>query len=218
MENPCYKCGQTVEEGTPFCPHCAAPQIRVVIAEPLQTSAGLGATQNQIQPAAMHDPRMPVPLRLGSAIRASALAAFLAALTMFLGLTAPAAALGSGFLAVAFYRWRTAGSVRIGLGAQLGAISGTLCFGIFAAFVSLATMIPDYRSKLHEQIIDYMQKAAASRPADPQVQALIDQIKTPEGFAMIMILASVLLFIFFIALGTLGGVLGGAVLGRREST
>ena len=34
MEQPCYKCGQTVEEGIPFCPHCSAPQIRVVVAEP----------------------------------------------------------------------------------------------------------------------------------------------------------------------------------------
>jgi hypothetical protein len=217
MEQPCYKCGQTLEEGTPFCPHCSAPQIRVLIAEAPQ-SAGSAAAQNPIQPATVHDPRMPVPLRLGNAIRACSLAAFLAALSMFLGLTVPAAALGSGFLAVALYRWRAVGPVRAGLGAQLGAISGTLCFGILAALVSMAATVPDYRSKLHDQVLDYMQKAAASRPADPQVQTLIEQIKTPEGFTMILIIGSVLLFLFFIVLGTVGGLLGGAVLGRREPT
>ena len=35
MEQPCYKCRQLVEEGRPFCPHCGAPQIRVLVAEPV---------------------------------------------------------------------------------------------------------------------------------------------------------------------------------------
>jgi hypothetical protein len=219
MEQPCYKCGQAIEEGVPFCPHCSAPQIRVVIPDPPQATAAstrMGIPVPPVDTAA--SPRMPVPLRFASAIRPCALAAFLAALSMFLGLAFPAATLGAGFLAVALYRWRTAGAVRAGLGAQLGAISGILCFGILSAFIALAAAVPDYRIKLREQVIDYMQKAAASRPADPQVQALIEQIKTPDGFAMILIIGSVLLFVFFIGLGTLGGALGGAVLGRRDSS
>lgn len=219
MEQPCYKCGQTVEQGTPFCPHCSAAQIRVVVAEPLPAAAASGLIEVPAQPA---DPaaslRTPVPLRWAGALRPCALAALLAALSMFLGLTFPAAALGAGFLAVALYRWRTAGAVRAGLGAQLGALSGTLCFGILAAFVALSATIPDFRIKLREQMIEYMQKAAESRPGDPQFQAVLDQIKTPEGFVMMLIIASVLLFVFFIILGTLGGALGGAVLGRRDST
>ena len=29
MEHPCHKCGAAVEDGTPFCKQCGAPQIRV---------------------------------------------------------------------------------------------------------------------------------------------------------------------------------------------
>ncbi len=34
MDHPCHKCGQSAEDGVPFCSHCGAPQIRVAMAEP----------------------------------------------------------------------------------------------------------------------------------------------------------------------------------------
>ncbi|MGH9648361.1 MAG: hypothetical protein ACRD4E_16270, partial [Bryobacteraceae bacterium] len=43
MEHPCKKCGAEVEDGTPFCPQCRAPQIHVQLAaslgEPAQSDA-----------------------------------------------------------------------------------------------------------------------------------------------------------------------------------
>jgi hypothetical protein len=217
MEQPCYKCGQAVEEGTPFCPHCSAPQIRVVIPDPPEASAASDAMQN-VQPIATVPGDAMVTLRFASAMRPCVIAAMLGALSVFLGLAFPAAALGAGFLAVALYRWRTAGPVRAGLGAQLGAISGILCFGILAAFASLAATVPDLRGKLRDQFLELIQKAAESRPGNAQVQVVLEQIKTPEGFIMVLIIWSVLLLIFSIILATLGGALGGAILSRRDTT
>ena len=216
MEQPCYKCGEPVEEGTPFCTHCSAPQIRVVLAERVHLPGADAVMQSPGQPVvAVASPRPTVPLRFGSMIRPCILAALLAALSMILGLAFPAAAIGAGFLAAALYRWRTAGAVRVGLGAQLGALTGALSFGILAAFLALASTVPDVRSRLHDQVIDSMQKAAASRP-DPRVEVLIERIKTPEGFLMILIAGGVVLFVFCLILGILGGALGGAILSRRD--
>jgi hypothetical protein len=33
MDHPCYKCGHSVEDGKPFCSQCGAPQIRVLLPE-----------------------------------------------------------------------------------------------------------------------------------------------------------------------------------------
>lgn len=207
-----------MEEGTPFCPHCSAPQIRVVIPDPGQASAPSDANQN-VQPiAAAPGNTMPGAPHFASAMRPCVIAAMLGALSMFLGLPFPAATLGAGFLAVALYRWRTAGPVRAGLGARLGAISGALCFGVLTAFISLAATVPDLRSRMRDQFLEVIQKTAESRPGNTQVQAVLDQIKTPEGFITVLIIWSVLLLIFSIVLATVGGALGGAILSRRDPT
>jgi hypothetical protein len=215
MEQSCHKCGQTVEEGTPFCAHCGAPQIRVAIPEPVEVLPGEKALQGQLVETARSQ-AMPVPLPWARALLPCALAALLGALSMLLGLAFPAAVLGAGFLAVALYRQRTAGAVRAGLGAKLGAISGILCFGISAVFVALAATVPDFRVKIRAQILDEIQKAAATRAGDPQVQAALDQLKTPEGLAMMLVIGSALLFVFFIAIASLGGALGGAIMSRQD--
>lgn len=211
MEQPCYKCGQAVEEGVAFCPHCGAPQIRVAIAEPAQ--AAVIAGEPQLQAATTSSVSLPV--EWAQALTACAGAALLGALAMLLGLTLPAAVLGAGFLAVALYSRRALGGVRAGRGAQLGAICGVFCFGISAVFVALASTMPDVRVKIREQIMEGVQKAAASRPADPQIQAAVEQLKTPEGLVLMLIIGGIVMSVFFVVLGSLGGALGAAILGRR---
>jgi hypothetical protein len=216
MEQPCHKCGQTVEEGIPFCAHCGAPQIRVAIPEQAEIHLGEKAMVQGQRVETVHGQAMPVPLHWARALLPCALAALLGALSMLLGLTFPAAVLGAGFLAVVLYRQRTAGAVRAAMGAKLGAISGILCFGISAMFVALAATVPDFRVKIRAQILEDIQKAAATRAGDPQVQAALDQLKTPEGLALMLVIGSVLVFIFFIAIASLGGAIGGAILNRQD--
>src|ERR1700722_13430012 len=40
MDQSCYKCGHTVENGKAFCSQCGAPQIRVVMPEAVSAAVG----------------------------------------------------------------------------------------------------------------------------------------------------------------------------------
>jgi len=222
MEQPCYKCGQTVEEGTPFCPHCSAPQIRVVIAEPaprpLAYSAAAATSQDSdVLPVSQTVPLLALPMQWSQAIRPCALAALVASILMSLGLHPLVAMISVGFLAVVLYRQRQPGiMIKAAAGARLGALSGILSFGMTALLVALAATVPDLRAKLREQMIENVQKWAASHPADPQTQAILAQLKTHEGLVMALVVGSILLFVLSIVLSSLGGALGGAILGRRD--
>ena len=218
MEHSCHKCGHSVEDGIPFCAQCGAPQIRVIMPEPAAPLAASNAAT--ISTATADIPQVPpaihLALRRAQALQPCAAAALLAVVAMFLGLAIPAAALGAGFLAVAFYRYRNPGVViRAGLGARLGAVSGLICFLFSGIFIGIAALVVDVRAKFREQMIEAIQKAA-SRSNDPQVQAMMESLKTPEGLALMMIFAIVAIFLLFLLMGGIGGALGGAILSRRD--
>jgi hypothetical protein len=138
---------------------------------------------------------------------------------MALGLNPLVTLLSVGFLAVVFYRQSRPGAVvKAASGARLGALSGILCFAMTTILVALAATVPDFRTKMRDQILENAQKWAASRPADPQIQAALEQLKTPEGLVMALIVGSIFLFVFSIAVASLGGALGGSILGRRDRT
>jgi hypothetical protein len=224
MEQPCYKCGQAVEEGVRFCPNCGAPQIRVVLAEPMPgTAANAEAAHPAVlgkdadYPAAQTLPVLAVPMGWSQAIKPCALASIVATILMLLGLHPLVAMFSVGFLAVVFYRQGRAGmAIKTGTGIRLGAFGGITCFAITALLVAIAAALPDTRAKLRDEMIQNLQKSAAAHPGDAMVQSVIDQLKTPEGFTMILIIVGIVLLIAAIVLGTLGGALGAAIFGRRE--
>src|SRR5271163_5184776 len=87
MEHPCYKCGQSVEEGVPFCLHCSAPQIRVVMAEPVTVPAADALSSEQTSSDLPHAEAIPsavVPTRWSQTIQPCALAALVSTLLMTL--------------------------------------------------------------------------------------------------------------------------------------
>ena len=221
MEQPCYKCGQVLEEGRPFCPHCGAPQIRVLVAEPAPAGAfGEGAASAALPAALPASETVPVLAVSGSwsqALKPCALAAIVTTLLMFLGLHPLVAMFSAGFLAVVFSRQRRAGgSINAASGGKLGALGGFFCFALLAVLVAVASMVPELRTKFREGIIENADKWAAAHGGDAQVQAALDQMKTPEGFMMMMILGGILLLVCSIVLGALGGALGGGIFGRRD--
>jgi hypothetical protein len=221
MEQACYKCGQLVEEGRPFCPHCAAPQIRVLLPEPipgpLPAGSGLASEGQAALPASQTVPVLALPVQWSRALKPCALAAVVAFVLMLLGLNLLVAMLSVGFLAVVFYRHGQGGlAIRAGTGVRLGAFSGLLCFGLTALLLALAAAIPDLREKLRGQLLENANKWAATHPSDPRIQTLLDQLKTPEGFIMALIIGGAMLFVLSIVLGSLGGVLGGAIFRRRD--
>jgi small-conductance mechanosensitive channel len=210
-----------VEEGVPFCPHCSAPQIRVVIAEPapppLAFAAATTSQDAAVLPASQTVPVLALPMQWSQALKPCALAAVIAFLLGLLSQSVTVAMLAAGFLAVIFHGRRRSGiPLRASQAAKLGALAGILCSGILSMLMAFAVTVPDARSKMQDQCIENAQKFAKWFPANPNIQASIDQLKTPEGFVRALIEACVILCLLSIALAGLGGILGGAILGRRD--
>lgn len=216
MENPCYKCGQAVEEGVPFCPHCSAPQIRVVLSEPLTVPAfdteAESAAESPSAITAAHASQI-TPLPGGYLLKPAALAALVASVLVSLGLNPFVAMLGVGFLAVILYRQRAPGFVRARTGARLGALSSMFFFSFSAILTAVAWAIPSLRTLIRTQIAENIQKLSASRPDDPQMQALVSQLKTPEGLMVWMLLG----ILVFVVVATIGGAIAGKLLGRGRT-
>lgn len=223
MENPCYKCGQTVEEGIPFCPHCSAPQIRVVIAEPapppLAFASATTSPDAAALPASQTIPVLAVPMHWSQTLRPCALAAVVASVTMVLKLMVPIIAVaGAGFFAVALYRRNCpAALMGAGFGARIGALCGLFCSGMTAVLAALRVVILHETDEIRRTMLDSLQQAAA-RYSDPQMQPTLEFLRSPGGLVLMMVFLLIFGFLTFLVLGTLGGALGGSVLGRRDKS
>jgi hypothetical protein len=222
MEQPCYKCGQTVEEGVPFCPHCGAPQIRVVVAEAAPSLAGSGGGEAALVHPSHASPEQTVsgfdvPASWSQAAKPCALAALIAALAIVLRLMVPLiAALGAGFLAVAFYRRQNPqAAIRAASGARLGAIAGMFCSGMTAVLLALRVLILQEAGEVRNALLEGIRQTAARYP-DPQFQASLDFLRSPTGLVFMLVMFLIFGLVVWLILGTLGGALGGAILGRRD--
>jgi hypothetical protein len=225
MDHACNKCGHSVADGRPFCSQCGAPQIRVAMPEGAAPAVA-GTVFSPPLPIFSSDPSsVPLPhapslsaeIEWPTAMRVCAVAALIAALVMTLGLVIPlVAVLGAGSLAVTLYRQRNpAWTVNARSGAKLGAVCGILFFGTAAVFEIVTVRLLHTGGQVRQKVLDALQQAA-SRSNDPQVQAAFDQLKTPEGIALMLVFGMVLLFLLSIAAGSLAGALTGSFLGRRN--
>jgi hypothetical protein len=224
MDHPCHKCGQSAEDGVPFCSHCGAPQIRVAVAEPVpvehfqeeagptRSASALGTSSH----ASVSAGGLRLPVQWSRALQPCALAALIAAVVMSTGLVAlPLAVLGAGFLAVAFYlRSIPATVVSAKEGAQLGAVSGLLCFGMSAVLETLAVAVFHKGPEIRKAMLEVIEQTA-SRYSDPQFQTSMDFMRSPTGLTVMMIGTLILLFLACVILASIGGALAGAFFGRR---
>lgn len=220
MEQSCYKCRQAVEEGIAFCPHCSAPQIRVVIADPAPLSPAFAvATESQdamVLPASQTLPVLALPMQWSEAFRPCALAALVASLLMSMGLNPLVAMFSVGFLAVVFYRQRRREIViKATAGAGIGAFGGLLWFAMSSVLEALIVIVLHKGPELRNELIVRIQQAA-SQTTDPQVLALFERLKTGGGLEVLMLTGLFFAFLAAIVLGALGGALGGAILARRD--
>ena len=221
MEQPCYKCGQIVEEGVPFCPHCSAPQIRVVIAEPVASAifAAAGPDPNTaVLPSSQIVSVPSLPMQWSEAFRPCALAALVASLLMSMGLNPFVAMFSVGFLAVVFYRQRRRGiPIKASAGAALGALGGLLWFAMSSVLEALIVIFLHKGPDLRNELIIRIQQAA-SQTSDPQVQGVFERLKTQGGLEFLMLAGLLFAFLASMILGGLGGTLGAIILGRREKS
>jgi len=219
MEHPCHNCGSSVEEGTAFCRHCGAPQIRVATpaAEPASPPLEPG-TPGELQPPARPvdlDPNAPArsgaqlpPALLWSHALPSALSAgvllavcwILPPLMFFFWL------LAGGAIAVVLYRRRVPGStITPALGSRIGALAGLAGFAIFAALFSGQMFFAGgtFRAMVEEKLKQQVNSG------DQATQELMQRMLTPEGMAVMVTMVLVVFLVLFVLLGSAGGALSG---------
>jgi hypothetical protein len=213
VEHPCYKCGASVEDGTPFCPRCNAPQIRVAGPEPLAPAAT--APEVAIEQYASHTPPLASALEWLQALPSAGIALVVAMFIIVVSKSTGLGMLAAGFLSVMLYRRRCpATHVTAGMGARLGALTGVLGFGVVAAVLALWTAFRSGK-EIHDAFLNYIQQNAA-QSADPHVQQLLELFNTPEGFTFIMILSLIVTLVAFLIFSSLGGTIGAFLLHRKE--
>jgi hypothetical protein len=69
--------------------------------------------------------------------------------------------------------------------------------------------------ELRNALLTKIQEASA-QSSDPQVLSVFDRLKSPGGLEFLMLTGVVFALLASIVLASLGGVLGGAILGRRN--
>jgi hypothetical protein len=226
MEHACHKCGAAVEDGVPFCPHCNAPQIRVMASpapapeRPAYSPALEG--QPAERPLTLADLQ---PARLARGWQAANLAAglgALAALVVMLATGLPQLGfivwmLGGGMLAVLIYRRRQhLGAMTTGAGARLGARAGVMGFVIFG-LLSLVQMLAMRGSGQLRAALEQALKTSAERSGNPEAQQMVQQFLTPEGMRTLIVLGIVLMLVLFVAVSSLGGAIAAALSRKRET-
>jgi len=210
MQNICYRCGRSIEERTPFCPSCGAPQIRV--STPEQPLEVLEKPQDLPPELAIQ----PFPPSGGLAVTTGIVwrdfihaAVPLAAVTGIL--TVPLAPLGLFVLlpanliwAIARYRRNRPLAIRAGQGARMGAVMGALSFGFFlACFLATITL---WRTKYREMMIASINQIAAQNP-DPQAQQMAQWLATPHGFVVLTAISLGTTLLIFLVIGMGSGAL-----------
>lgn len=212
MEHPCYKCGASVEDGTPFCSRCNAPQIRVAGTASL-APVGTGP-EAAIEQYASHAP-VSSALEWHHALPSAGIALLAAILLIVIGMPAGLGMLAAGFLSVVLYRRRCPATyLTAGMGARLGALTGALGFGVLAAILALWTAVRSGK-EIHDALLNYIQQYAA-RSSDPHMQQVMEIFNTPEGFTFIMILTLIMTLIAFTIFSSLGGAVGAFLLHRKD--
>jgi hypothetical protein len=213
VESTCYRCRAPVESGVLFCKHCGAPQIRVAIEPRPHQDALVGPAPGE--------PSLTISKRVGAQVfdwsearRTTILGGLVEAVLALFGLGFVGIPAGA-FFSVVFYKRRTAAkNLTSGLGARLGLISGAVGFAIFALLASLEMLLSTSGAGLREQVMKQLEQTAAQYPAEAQ-QAM-EYLRSAQGWGLVVALATISILVAFLLLSTIGGAVGGAVLGRRQ--
>lgn len=172
------------------------------------------AAQRASYSASPHRPRVEWAHALPAAFLGMLIATALSAIVrgaLGLGL------LAAGFLSVYFYRRRNPfAHLTLKLGARLGAISGILGFAITAIASATAVAVLHSGGEIHALMLKTVQQYV-SRNSDPQMQQVLEFYASPQGFILMLVLGSIMMLILFLVLSCMGGVIGAAVLRKKDS-
>jgi hypothetical protein len=217
MQHPCHRCGAPVEDGTPFCRQCSAPQIKVVATEPpvpeeaFEAQAEFEAQPRRISPPARSQPiewRSALPAILFVAVPAGLLS-FRPNILFFLWTFA------AGAMSVSSYRKRSQTPITPAMAARLGLLSGVVAFAVFLVVFLFAMNRPDFGPPLRDQMRDAIERSVASS-ADPNAKHAAEMLSSPDGLATLLTLVLGIFFLAFILFSVLGAVAGATVFAPKN--
>jgi hypothetical protein len=217
MEHLCHKCGHSIEDGKAFCSQCGAPQIRVATAESPAVIADFSPAMVSGTDSSFGGGALPaLPTRWSGTLRPCALAAAVAVGLMFLGMNPFVSALGAGFLAAAFSQRRTPGlPIGSAYGARLGAFSGLLLFAMSTLLEALVVALLHKGPEVQAQMMEKLQQVGTRYPG-PQVEPFLEFVKSPGGFAFMVVFSLFFGLVAFLVMGAVGGAISAAFVGRRK--
>jgi hypothetical protein len=239
VEHPCYRCQAEIQEGAAFCPHCGAPQIRVIPPEQEQPAppASSHDPSQEIVPQLQTEsppptgwiqdglvyPQTPGPIRWDLAWKGALLCGVGAAVLSSIPIISVGCCLwllGAGALTVILYQKQVPGiPVTPGTGMRLGALAGAFGFLINAVVTTISFVSLRAKGDFRQAMQDQMQKQMSNNP-DPKVQEMmqhmLDWVNTPQGAATLMVMVLVALAAVFLLITAAGGALGASMFGKRR--
>jgi hypothetical protein len=224
VEHPCEKCGFEVEDGVPFCRHCRAPQIRVIVAPngpAIATSAPEmpSSAQPLSQPVSLNvapgQPARVVPrLNWSQALPGAALAGLL----LCIGLMVPYAPpflvmMAAGGLAAGLYARRSQTPMTPGLGARVGILAGLV--GWAAIGIVFLFELTLGGGRLMEMLRQAIKQQIADNP-DPRAQEFLGTLTSPGGMVTVIIVGMLFFLVVALVCGTVGGAAVAAFFRRKD--
>jgi len=230
VEHPCYRCQAEIPESTAFCPHCGAPQIRVVPPESEapgqpasgETPPGQSAPPSWAQSGGAYT-RQPGAIQWELAWKGALLSGLGAAVLSsipFVSIGFCLWMLGAGALSVSLYRKQLGGSpITPGMGMKVGALAGVFGFVANAIVTTVSFVVLRNSGNLRSAMEEQMRKQMAGN-SDPKVQEMmqnmLDWMNTPQGAAIMIVLVLLALGVVFVLLAAAGGALGASMSGKRR--
>jgi len=233
MRSFCHRChGELTLDpaDSTFCPHCGAPQLRV-IEENVSTATPLDTTTGALPPP------HPGRLRWSTVVTLAALIAAIAAVLMTVVFWFPSAfplawlwTVSGAVIVLGLYQRRHPDTpLDAGLGARVGLVYGLLAVSSLALLTAASGLIARYglhhmgpidtwlSATMHQAMEQQLKQLPANQPDAPmtadQMRALFYSPEVRAGLSLSMLSVSAL---FLIAFSALGGAIGGLLRMRRR--
>jgi hypothetical protein len=218
MSLSCHRCGNALQEGEGFCPHCGAPQLVVdatELATPQQPTQRLGVDPSVVQWQKAISSALLVAVPVGLL---AALGTGMSSLLVIAG----------GFGAIALYRKRSDGVTDGRIGWRVGAILGAAAATV-ASLADAMQMIFERYVLHHGAAIDAQFHLVAQQMADQALRsnsAAMQQAPqfvhhwatfwlSPDGHAAIQLLIAAIMSAGMILFAATGGAIAGRILSAR---
>jgi ribosomal protein L40E len=218
MVTHCHRCGGVLDEDATFCPHCAAPQLRVAPQEEI-TEQAAGPVHAFTRDRRSVDWRSAIRLAIWTAIPVGLIAPFFF----------PMVIAGPIVLIAIYQRRRPAASLDGKAGFRIGALMGMLTAYVSAFGVGVWQLFEHY-SRRQESALDTVialqlqqaaeatQRMAQANSLDAQqVRAMLDFFLSPDARVAYTFFNAAVMAIGIIVLAGLGGMLGARLI-RRSAT